>query len=33
MVGNSVFGGPKSMVFSAGPSSYNNGVVGIINPG
>jgi uncharacterized protein (TIGR03118 family) len=33
MVGNPVFGGTKSLVFSAGPSSYNNGSVGIINPG
>jgi hypothetical protein len=33
MVGNSEFGGPKSLVFSAGPSNYNNGSVGIINPG
>lgn len=33
MVGNSVFGGSSSLVFSAGPSSYNNGSVGIINPG
>jgi uncharacterized protein (TIGR03118 family) len=33
MVGNSVFGGSSSLVFSAGPSSYNNGVVGLINPG
>ena len=33
MVGNSAFGGPKSLVFSAGPSNYNNGSVGVINPG
>jgi uncharacterized protein (TIGR03118 family) len=33
MVGNSVFGGTKSLVFSAGPSNYNNGSVGVINPG
>jgi uncharacterized protein (TIGR03118 family) len=33
MVGNSAFGGTKSLVFSAGPSNYNNGVVGVINPG
>ena len=33
MVGNSAFGGPNSLVFSAGPSNYNNGSVGIINPG
>jgi uncharacterized protein (TIGR03118 family) len=31
-VGNSTFGGPSSVVFSAGPDSYNNGVVGILNP-
>jgi uncharacterized protein (TIGR03118 family) len=33
MVGNSAFGGTKSLVFSAGPSGYNNGSVGVINPG
>jgi uncharacterized protein (TIGR03118 family) len=33
MTGNSAFGGPKSLVFSAGPSNYNNGSVGVINPG
>ena len=33
MVGNSAFGGTKSLVFSAGPSNYNNGSVGVINPG
>jgi uncharacterized protein (TIGR03118 family) len=33
MVGNSAFGGTRSLVFSAGPSSYNNGSVGVINPG
>jgi uncharacterized protein (TIGR03118 family) len=32
-VGNSVFGGPSSLVFSAGPSNYSNGLVGIIKPG
>ena len=32
MVGNSAFGGPKSLVFSAGPNAYNNGVVGILTP-
>jgi uncharacterized protein (TIGR03118 family) len=32
MVGNSAFGGPSSVIFSAGPNSYNNGVVGILNP-
>jgi uncharacterized protein (TIGR03118 family) len=33
MVGNSAFGGSSSLVFSAGPSNYNNGSVGVINPG
>ena len=33
MVGNSAFGGTRSLVFSAGPSNYNNGSVGVINPG
>jgi len=32
MVGNSAFGGPASVIFSAGPSAYNNGVVGTLNP-
>jgi len=32
-VGNSAFGGSSSLVFSAGPSAYNNGSVGLINPG
>jgi hypothetical protein len=32
MVGNSAFGGSSSVIFSAGPNSYNNGVVGILNP-
>ena len=32
MVGNSAFGGSSSVVFSAGPNHYNNGVVGILNP-
>jgi uncharacterized protein (TIGR03118 family) len=32
MVGNSTFGGSSSVIFSAGPNSYNNGVVGILNP-
>lgn len=32
MVGNSAFGGSSSLVFSAGPNSYNNGLVGVINP-
>jgi uncharacterized protein (TIGR03118 family) len=31
-VGNSAFGSPSSLVFSAGPSNYNNGSVGVINP-
>jgi hypothetical protein len=31
-VGNSAFGGSSSLVFSAGPSAYNDGSVGIINP-
>jgi uncharacterized protein (TIGR03118 family) len=33
MVGNSAFGGSSSLVFSAGPSGYNNGLVGVIKPG
>jgi uncharacterized protein (TIGR03118 family) len=33
MVGNSAFGGSSSLVFSAGPSNYNNGLVGVIKPG
>jgi len=33
MVGNSAFGGASSLVFSAGPSGYNNGLVGVIKPG
>ena len=32
MVGNSAFGGPSSVVFSAGPNGYNNGVLGTLNP-
>jgi uncharacterized protein (TIGR03118 family) len=32
MVGNSMFGGSRSLVFSAGPNNYNNGVVGVLNP-
>jgi uncharacterized protein (TIGR03118 family) len=32
MVGNTSFGGPSSVIFSAGPNAYNNGVVGILNP-
>jgi len=31
--GNSAFAGPNSLVFSAGPNVYSNGVVGIIKPG
>jgi len=31
-VGNSAFGGPSSLVFSAGPNGYNNGLVGVLNP-
>jgi uncharacterized protein (TIGR03118 family) len=31
-VGNSAFGGSKSLVFSAGPNAYANGVVGILTP-
>jgi uncharacterized protein (TIGR03118 family) len=33
MVGNSAFAGSSSLVFSAGPSNYNNGSVGVIKPG
>lgn len=33
MVGNSAFGGSSSLVFSAGPSGYSNGVLGVIKPG
>jgi uncharacterized protein (TIGR03118 family) len=32
MVGNSQFGGSSSLVFSAGPNGYNNGLVGVLNP-
>jgi len=32
MVGNSAFGGPSSVVFSAGPNAYNDGVLGILKP-
>ena len=32
MVGNSAFGGASSLVFSAGPNNYNNGLVGVLNP-
>ncbi len=31
-VGNSAFGGSSSLVFSAGPNAYANGVVGVLNP-
>ncbi len=31
-VGNSAFGGASSLVFSAGPNAYHNGVVGILRP-
>jgi uncharacterized protein (TIGR03118 family) len=30
--GNSDFGGASSLVFSAGPDNYNNGLVGVLNP-
>jgi uncharacterized protein (TIGR03118 family) len=32
MVGNSSFGGTSSLVFSAGPKGYDNGLLGVINP-
>jgi len=32
MVGNSQFGGSSSVVFSAGPNGYRNGLVGVLNP-
>ena len=32
MVGNSAFGGASSLVFSAGPNGYRNGLVGVLNP-
>jgi uncharacterized protein (TIGR03118 family) len=32
MVGNSVFGGTSSVVYSAGPNHYKDGVVGVLNP-
>jgi uncharacterized protein (TIGR03118 family) len=32
MAGNSQFGGSASLVFSAGPNGYNNGLVGVLNP-
>jgi uncharacterized protein (TIGR03118 family) len=31
-VGNATFGGSSSLVFSAGPNNYNNGLLGVINP-
>jgi uncharacterized protein (TIGR03118 family) len=31
-VGNSTFGGSSAVVFSAGPSGYNNGLVGTLTP-
>jgi uncharacterized protein (TIGR03118 family) len=31
-VGNSQFGGASSVVFSAGPNGYGNGLVGVLNP-
>jgi uncharacterized protein (TIGR03118 family) len=30
--GNSAFGGSSSLVFSAGPNGYANGLVGVLNP-
>ena len=32
-VGNSMFGGSSSIVFSAGPANYRNGLVGKLTPG
>ena len=32
MAGNSAFGGASSVVFSAGPDRYANGLVGVLNP-
>jgi uncharacterized protein (TIGR03118 family) len=32
MVGNSSFGGSSSLVFSAGPAGYADGLLGVINP-
>jgi uncharacterized protein (TIGR03118 family) len=32
MVGNSAFGGSSSLVFSAGPDGYSDGLLGVINP-
>jgi uncharacterized protein (TIGR03118 family) len=31
-VGNSAFGGGSSLIFSAGPAGYGNGLVGILSP-
>jgi uncharacterized protein (TIGR03118 family) len=31
-VGNAAFGGASSIVFSAGPNGYANGLVGVLNP-
>jgi uncharacterized protein (TIGR03118 family) len=31
-VGNSAFGGASSLVFSAGPNNYRDGLVGVLNP-
>jgi uncharacterized protein (TIGR03118 family) len=31
-VGNSAFGGPRSLEFSAGPKGYRAGLVGVLNP-
>jgi uncharacterized protein (TIGR03118 family) len=31
-VGNSAFGGASSLVFSAGPAGYDDGLLGVINP-
>jgi uncharacterized protein (TIGR03118 family) len=31
-VGSSTFGGSSSLVFSAGPNGYRNGLVGVLNP-
>ncbi|HXW35830.1 MAG TPA: TIGR03118 family protein, partial [Acidimicrobiales bacterium] len=31
-VGNTAFGGTKSLVFSAGPNAYTKGLVGVLNP-
>jgi len=31
--GSSAFGGPRSVIFSAGPNTYADGIVGILTPG